>query len=144
MALMHEVLGGRKLHVHALRLEDDTDASAHLVWLHHGIKAENARASAAWDHERAQYAEKRGFAAAIRSKKSKNFRGPNVKGDAVQRDAIVIAVPQRLNLNSGGVACSALQKIFRRAGEDFGIHAGTHRIGVKFALIIISANSSGR
>src|SRR6185437_4219016 len=111
MALMHEVLGGRKLHVHTLRLEDDTDASAHLVWLLHGIKAENARASAARDHERAQYAEERGFAATIRSKKSKNFRGPNM-GDTVQRDAILIAVPQRLNLNSGGVACSALQKIF--------------------------------
>lgn len=92
MSLMPEVLVGGEFGIDALRLKDDTDVAAQGSGLANGVDADDGGAARGWDHECGKDPKQSGLTAAVRAEESEEFGGANVKRDALERGAILIAM----------------------------------------------------
>src|ERR1035437_7625260 len=100
MSLMPEIFIGGELGVDALGLEDDADVAAQGAGLANGVQAGDHGAAGSRNHERGKNSEQSGLAAAVRTEKTEEFGGANVERDAVERDAILVAMHEIANGNS--------------------------------------------
>src|ERR1019366_265758 len=98
---MPEVFVGGEFRIDALGLEDDANVAAQGSGLANGVQARDGGAAGGRDHERGKNAEESGLAAAVRTEETEEFSGVNFERDAVERDAILVAMHQVANGNDG-------------------------------------------
>ena len=92
MALMPQVLVGRQLRVHTLRLEYHADSPPQGGGLAHRVHARHESDTGARHHQGGKNPEEGGLAAAVWSKKPKQFRRTNVKRNPVQRGPVFVPI----------------------------------------------------
>src|SRR5690348_10352754 len=114
MTLVHQVLSRCQLQINALRLENDTDFPAQATRILRGIVSENDGTTGNGDHQGRKDPKERCFSASVRAEESKQLRGPNVKGDAIQCGALAVAV-HNVTYSNGGRA-----DFFRSSGSGYG------------------------
>lgn len=98
---MPEIFVGGELGVDALGLENDADVAAKRSGLANRVEASDHGAAGSRNHERGKNAEESGFTAAVRTEETEEFGGANVERDAVERDAVLIAMHEVVNGNDG-------------------------------------------
>jgi hypothetical protein len=98
---MPEILVGGEFRIDALGLEDDADVAAQGSGLVNRVQASDGGAAGSRDHERGENSEQSSLAAAVWAKEAEEFGGANVEGDAVKRDAVLVAMHQVANGNDG-------------------------------------------
>jgi hypothetical protein len=99
VSLMPEVFVGGELRVDALGLENDADVAAQGSGLANRVQASDGGAAGGRDHERGENAEERCFAAPVWTEEPEEFGGADFERDAVERDAILVAMHQVVNGN---------------------------------------------
>src|SRR3977135_1573047 len=142
MSLMAKVLGCGELDVDTLRLEDDSNVTSQTVWILGGVESQDEGAARNRDHQSRKNTKQSCFAAAIRSKQSEQFGWADVKGNAIQRATISVAMHKIWNRNYGRSGDRNL-----RVGASNGVcgHIGDHRLFYdEMVLSIISVNKRGR
>ena len=100
--MVNQVLLDREEAVDARMLEDDAERAAHGVRLRGDVVAEDARASAARGQQRREDAKERALAPAVRPEEPEELARLDPEGNAVERDALAVAVPELLDLDRGG------------------------------------------
>ena len=94
---MPQVLGGSKLHIDALGLEDYSDLAAQSGGVFRYVKSFYYGAAAIRHHQCRKNTKHCGLAAAVGSEQSKQLCMTHVERDSVQRGAASIAMHQILN-----------------------------------------------
>ncbi len=84
-------------------LEDDAQAAADPVRLARHVVPEHARGAAAGGEQRGEDPKERALAPAVRTEEAEELAALDAQRDAVQRDALAVAVAQLLGLERGPV-----------------------------------------
>ena len=98
---MPEIFIGGEFRVDALGLENDADVAAKCFGLANRVQASDHGTAGSRHHERGKNAEQSCLAAAVRAKETEEFGRADVERDAVERDAILVAMHQVANGNDG-------------------------------------------
>jgi hypothetical protein len=98
---MPEIFVGGELGVDALGLENDTDVAAKRSGLANRVEARDHGAAGSRNHEGGKNAEESGFSAAVRTEETEKFGGANFERNAVERDAVLVAMHEVVNGNDG-------------------------------------------
>ena len=102
MSLMPQVFAGGEFGIDALGLKDDADVAAEGSGLVNGVEAGDGCAARSGDHQCGQNPEKRGLAAAVRTKQTEKLGGQDIKRNTIERAAVGVTVNQVADLNDGG------------------------------------------
>ena len=103
MPVVDEVLLHGERAVHARVLEDDAQAAADPVGLARHVVSEHARGTAAGGEQGGKDPKERALAPAVRTEEAEELAALDAQRDAVERDALAVAVAQLLDLERGPV-----------------------------------------
>jgi hypothetical protein len=97
VSLVPQILVRGKFGIIALRLEDDANVTAKLAGIDGGVKSLDDGMASGGEHQGGETSEMRGLAASVRAEQSKEFGVADVKGDAIERSAVLVTVNEILN-----------------------------------------------
>src|ERR1035437_3043596 len=101
VSLMPEIFIRGELGIDALGLEDDANVAAPRSGLANRVQPSDHGAAGSRDHERGKNSEQSSLAAAVWTEETEEFGGANVERDAVERDAILVAMHEIVKGNDG-------------------------------------------
>jgi len=98
---MPEVFVGGQLGIDALGLEHHADLATEVRGVLCSVTTHDEGAASGGDHQCGKDAEERGLAAAIGTEEPEEFGGADIKGDAVERGAVFVAMDEVLYGDNG-------------------------------------------